>query len=163
VKYLKKYNLFESDIYSFGRQIEDEVEDILLSFSDAGFEVEAGVYWAFDVEVPKVAITIKAKKRGNFLTREDQIEINSDMIEDLNRLFGYLDNIGFKYIEKFIDLFAQSSIWVDRYEVSEIGDDFIGLSINEDPNRHPFILSDKITLKSGDKIAIMIINAYQKN
>lgn len=156
MRYLKTYKIFES----YDCVFKDDINDILLSFSDAGFMVFPLDDINKNTGVSSLYITIRAPKvhridQDQHPTRryreEDGITLTQDMIDDINRLFEFISNNGYDYWRTMlIHLFHTDEPWRRRssdqkslssFPILELGEDFIKLRN-----------SKNTILKPGDKI-----------
>lgn len=135
MKHLKTYKIFESNDSLF----KDNINDMLLSFSDVGFKVFPLI--SSNVGVSSLYITIRAPKVTEYVPQfndasrryreEDGIDLTQDMIDDLNRLFEYINDNGYDYWRTMlIHLFHTDSYnytTLSSFPILELGEDFIKL------------------------------------
>jgi len=92
----------------------EDIEDILLSFTDGGFEINIKKGYTTRPsrnKLPLITVEMNPKNRVNpngLMTKEDQITVTQDMIDDLSRLKGYMNELGFDDLTSKVAYFANA-------------------------------------------------------
>ena len=115
MRYLKIFEEYNSNdnylVYQYISDLKDNIKDILLSFTEAGgstrgfnVNVKKGRTTGLD-SLPYITLEIIPKNKVNpngSMTKEDQITVTQDMIDDLSRLKYYMTELGFNNLTKCI-------------------------------------------------------------
>lgn len=110
MRYLKIFEEYNSNdnylVYQYINNLKDNIKDILLSFADSGFNVDVkkGRTTGLD-PLPYITLEINPRNKvypNGPITRQDQITLTQDMIDDLSRLKDYMTELGFNNLTKCI-------------------------------------------------------------